>query len=436
MSNMTSSMDSKMSKNERLYINRSNKALNKTVDRIDFIRLLLEDTELDPMFDLDQIVHSDYCKGKTDVTTVFNKKMVNFSEIMCKLGKYLVYIKSGTTGHTFKGMSIPDPTRPDMELNYAVKVVAYPREEHYGDINDINRPENAELLMLKILAYFVVKRHTPHIVLPITTFNAKIHTFISLAKNNLVKSKKYNKFIDRYKNNEFYDDVSILISEWANGSDLLEYLRGKYTRLTIKEWRVIFFQIISTVAVIQSKYPSFRHNDLKLNNILIQNIESTQDSNSAFVYTVDNQTFYVPNIGMRCKIWDFDFACIPGIVENSKVDAKWTNKINVKAESHPYYDVHYFFNTMVSESFIHGFFDQDSNGNPNVPTEVTDFVKRVIPLKIRTGKYVSERGRLLVSYDQFTKIRGITYRTPLEILMYDPFFAKMRLVKDEHSNDV
>ena len=200
---ITSSVDSRTSKNDRLYENMSNNPLNKTPDRIEFIRLLLENTQLKPMFEMDTIVEKNHYKDVKDVTKIFDKKNVVFRDAMCSLGNFLVYIKSGTTGHTFKGMSIPDPSRPDMELNYAVKIVAYPKEKYYGDVNDIDRPENAELMMLKILSYFVVKRHTPHIVLPITTFNSKIQTFIALSKTNLVKSSKYDKFIKLYENNAF-----------------------------------------------------------------------------------------------------------------------------------------------------------------------------------------------------------------------------------------
>jgi hypothetical protein len=421
----TSSMDSKASKNDRLYENMNNNPLNKTLDRIEFIRLLLENTELSPMFEMDNVVEKNHFKHIKDITEVFDKKNVVFRDAMCSLGNFLVYIKSGTTGHTFKGMSIPDPRRPDMELNYAVKIVAYPKEEYYGNVNDVDRPENAELMMLKILSYFVVKRHTPHIVLPITTFNSKIQTFIALSKTNLVKSNKYDKFIKQYEKNAFYDDVSVLISEWANGGDLLEYLREYFSSLTVKEWRVIFFQVISTIAIIQSKYPGFRHNDLKLNNILIQNI-NVGKKDGTFVYTVNEQTYYVPNTGKRCKIWDFDFACIPGIVENSKVNALWTDGINVKSEAHQYYDIHYFFNTMISPGFISDFFGRDKNGIPLVPDDVTEFVKRVVPSRLRTGKYVSKKGRLLINYDQLQNIRGLFYKTPLEILEQDPFFAKMR----------
>jgi hypothetical protein len=36
-----------------------------------------------------------------------------------------------------------------------------------GSIYDVRRPENAEIMILKILSYLILYRQTPHIVLPI-----------------------------------------------------------------------------------------------------------------------------------------------------------------------------------------------------------------------------------------------------------------------------
>lgn len=50
-----------------------------------------------------------------------------------------MYIKSGSTGHTFKCIISNNET-------LAVKVVAYSKNSIYGDnIDDVNRPENCEL---------------------------------------------------------------------------------------------------------------------------------------------------------------------------------------------------------------------------------------------------------------------------------------------------
>ena len=50
---------------------------------------------------------------------------------------------------------------------------------------------------------------------------------------------------------EYYDEVSVLISEWANGGDLLDYIRKNYKTMKIRDWRVIIFQLLSVLAVIQ-----------------------------------------------------------------------------------------------------------------------------------------------------------------------------------------
>ena len=93
---------------------------------------------------------------------------------------------------------------------------------------------------------------------------------------------------------EYYSNVSILISEWANAGDFLDYLRKNYKNFKVKQWRCIFFQFLSVLAIIQSKYPNFRHNDLKANNILVHKISKT---NNSFTYKVVGKTYIVPNIG-------------------------------------------------------------------------------------------------------------------------------------------
>ena len=58
----------------------------------------------------------------------------------------------------------------------------------------------------------------------------------------------YKKFVERYNDGEFEDFVSVLISEWCNGGDLLDYIRKNYATMTLKQWIVIIFQILFTLA--------------------------------------------------------------------------------------------------------------------------------------------------------------------------------------------
>jgi serine/threonine protein kinase len=400
-----------------------NKKFDGINDRIEFIKLLLGDNNLNSMVDFD-MCDTEHVENRTngfDIRKIMEKKYMDFNKLICDIGGKLLYIKSGTTGHTFKGI-IYDNDGISEILNYAIKVVAYPIRENYGDVNDVKRPENAELMMLRVLSYFVVNAQTPHIVLPIGTFNTSIKPFIALAKNKIVENKKYDQFIKRYKQSEYHDDVSILISEWANGGDLLDYIKNNYKKMKLRDWRTLFFQIISVLCVIQNKYPGFRHNDLKANNILVQNID-LRKKNNYYLYKLHLATerydFLVPNIGIQIKIWDFDFACIPGIVENSKVNSDWTDKINVKPVQNRYYDLHYFFNTLTMKGFFPEFWE-----SKEIHHQVKQFVRDIVPeqySKVNTdsndNQFVTNRGRILINTE---------YTYPEKILLENSFFNKMR----------
>ncbi|ADO67343.1 putative serine/threonine protein kinase [Cafeteria roenbergensis virus] len=343
-----------------------------------------------------------------DIRDILPKKNYDFGKVIEQIGGKLLYIKSGSTGHTFRGVYLEEVDKP----SYALKVVAYPRKENYGDVYSPSRPENAELIILSILSQFVLSNQTPHIILPICTFNTSISPFVGLPKNDFVKNKKYDQFVERYKNKEYYSNVSILISEWASYGDLGDFLKKKYHKFTLKHWKVLFFQIISVLAVIHKKYPQFRHNDLKANNILVDKVPISKKYNR-YMYEVNGQSYVIPTVGFNIKLWDFDFACIPGLADNSKVSAKWTSKININPIQNRYYDLHYFFNTLTQKGFMANFFEDSL-----IPNEVKEFIHRIIPEPYREpGKYVSERGRILIN-DEIT--------TPDWVIKNDLFFGEFR----------
>ena len=379
------------------------KKYDKLPYRLEFIKKILFDNRLTPLLDIDLNETATF----SDIRNVLQKKTYDFNYIMNTINAKLVYIKSGSTGHTFKGFTVNG--KGEIEDSFAVKVVAYPKKERYGNLNDIKRPENAELFMLKLLSYFVVNNQTPHIILPIATFNTSIKPFLVL-KDTIIKHKRYDEFVEKFNNGEYYDNVSVLISEWANSGDLLDYFRKNIKSLKLVHYKVIFFQVLSVLAVIQNKYPEFRHNDMKANNLLVHKIECHR--NNKYKYKINGQKYIIPNVGIQVKLWDFDFACIPPVVRNTKVEAKWTDKINIKPVQNKYYDIHYFFNTLTKKGFISDFFSYTE-----IPQDVKDFFRRVVPEKYSTGKEVTDRGRLLVDDE---------YLSPDGILKSDPFFAVFR----------
>jgi serine/threonine protein kinase len=394
---------------------------NHTLDfRLGFVRNILKTNKIEGLIadasSEDVLTHHEHDDQEgecQDIKCVLRKHLMNFEKTILTLGETLDYIKSGTTGHIFKC------TNAKLGLCYAVKVVAYPNRSHYGDPNIMDRPENAELLMLKVLSQFVICNKTPHIVLPIGVFDTSLKSIMDVTSEKVVGSSRYNEFVERYNNGYFYQQASVLISEWADKGDLLDYIRKNYKIMSLMDWKVIFFQQISVLAVIHRKYEDFRHNDAKANNWMVQS--SAASTNSYRTYNIGEKYYVVPSIGLIVKLWDFDFSCIPGLIGNSKVDAEWTNDINVKASKNQYYDLHYFFNSLGREEFFPQFWTSRS-----IPREVKDFAETVVPVRYRENtKYVTKSGRITTDEEVWT---------PKRLLEEHPFFDEFRHSKSEYVN--
>ena len=342
-----------------------------------------------------------------DTRYVLNKRKIDVTKFLIEIGAKLDYVSSGATGHLFRGDVIRDGK---VIYQFAMKVAAYRKHASYGEITNTQRPENAEIMMLRTLSYFVVKNQTPHLILPIVTFYSDIKVFLSLAEYGYIKhdSDKYDKFIKDYKEGGYDRTVSILLSQWANRGDFLDFARKRYKNFKLIHWKVFFFQILSVLAVIQSKYPNFLHHDLKLNNVLVQKIPKT---GKPWQYTICNKLYILPDIGYQLKLWDFDFACIEGVVDNIKTTENWTKRINVTPKKHQYYDIHYCFNTMLK------FIPELVTDKKHVPQEMLQFVYRVVPEKYRDSVRVTKKGRLLTD-DEYT--------TPKRLLEEDEFFTDFR----------
>ena len=409
------------------------------------IKKLMETSNLDstnPLKNLDQYAETECFAGSRDkdsksqdTRTYLGKRTLNFYNVINKLDGQLVYIKSGAYGHTFKGV-VPDENDNE-KASFAVKVVAYPKRDGYGSMHNITRPENAEICMLKTLSYFVIKKQTPHIILPISIFDTSIKPFLTLQTDNPedtfvpVDNKNYKEFIKHYNQGKYYEKVSVVISEWANRGDLGMFLKKNYKKLHLIHWQCLFFQILSVLAIIQSKYPNFRHNDFKANNVLIS---KTETCNKKLLYKVNGKEYLLPSIGYCTYMWDFDFACIPDVVENSKVYQQWTNDMNITSKQNRYYDVHYFFSTLIYKGFLPELMEDNA-----VPIEVKDFINYVIPEKYRPyNQTCAEMVKKMLhdntlSINLKTKLKEAINKYSPKEMYYKEFCSK--IINDEDIND-
>ena len=414
-----------------------NDKLTSVQIRLNNIKNLLTDANLEsinPIYNATENTDTDFFSGKQqmkenkscDSRIVLCKRDLDFYKVMGKLKCNLVYVKSGAYGSTFKGIVFDKSSKEEkIKYTFALKVVAYNKSDKYGSINDLTRPENAEICMLKLLSYFVIKNLTPHIMLPISTFNCNIKPFLTLQEEGLIdiNNAKYKEFVDDYNKGCFHDKVSILMSEWADRNDLGMFLKKNYKKLNIIHWKTILFQIILTLAQIQLKYLQFRHNDLKANNILINQISPALYT--SMIYRINNMEFRVPNIGYSIYLWDFDFACIPNVIENKKIYRAWASNFNITPVQNRYYDIHYFFCTLLFKGFL-----PELLTDTNVPKELIDFINYVLPTEFRPIVKNSKKDeqKILPSQKTSDRCRLIVdeeYLLPIDILKHNFFSVFM-----------
>ena len=111
----------------------------------------------------------------------------------------------------------------------------------------------------------VYDKYTPHINLYINSFKTKYKTVSPL----FTKHKVPNKIPKS-------GDYLVLISEFAEYCDVHGFLKNEINRNT-STIKSILFQVIFTLAVLNKKYPGFRHNDLSPANCTCsKNIKSTR----------------------------------------------------------------------------------------------------------------------------------------------------------------
>ena len=106
-------------KNNNLNNNQDNQDKDSIPMRIQFIKNLLEGKDLQPLVNFDSTDTENFvCRNfndnnndnesgdSYDTRVVLKKRILDFKNVIQQIGGKLKYIKSGTTGHTFKGIFI------------------------------------------------------------------------------------------------------------------------------------------------------------------------------------------------------------------------------------------------------------------------------------------------------------------------------------------
>ena len=113
-------------------------------------------------------------------------------------------------------------------------------------------------------------------------------------------------------------------------------------------WRILFFQILQVLMVININHPNFRHNDLHLKNFLVDKTMAK----GFYLYKIKftkhkNYTYYIiPDLGFQIRLWDFDYSTNGMNLRNRKLMVYDSNKDtyhNYSNISNKYSDMFYIF---------------------------------------------------------------------------------------------
>jgi hypothetical protein len=176
-----------------------------------------------------------------------------------------------------------------------------------ADAKDLHSQANMNSVIAYLLSDMLIKGLTKHILLGL--LNMDIHV-----KDIAMFLERFPELADMATKRSKLVHASI--TERFFKMTTLEEALGGAAEWTDDDFRVLFFQVLHTLAVIQHKYPTFRHNRL-LPKFLHCYIKDRRVGDKPSVYLLGKVQFEVPSNGIDIKMYHFDNANIAGQWENA-----------------------------------------------------------------------------------------------------------------------
>lgn len=140
-----------------------------------------------------------------------------------------------------------------------------------------------------------------------------------------------------------------MITNFEHVNTLYELMTEHY--FTESYWKIIMFQVTFLLAVIQEKYPNFRHNDLRPDNILIKRQNKKQH-----VYEMDDLQWTIHS-NIQVMLHDFDYSVLHG-KQDENIQVRHHDFLGRSYEHNPVYDLHNFLN------YCFNYHEMDPKNNP------------------------------------------------------------------------
>ena len=124
----------------------------------------------------------------------------------------------------------------------------------------------------------------------------------------------------------------VFYNELAQG-DLLNWLKNEHS---VDEWESMIFQVWTSLYCLQ-KYMKLVHNDLRLPNILFH--KTIPHPETSWRYIIDNEEYYLPNLGYVFVITDFGSADLLEYEKNGKKKELIKKKLELNTDLHFFHDL-------------------------------------------------------------------------------------------------
>ena len=236
------------------------------------------------------------------------------------------------------------------------------------------------------------------------------HKGLKLEYNIMMKIFKFSPHIVTPYMFVSCEKEELLYQEYANGGDLLDVITKHHAVISPTHMKTIIFQILVTLATVQKKVPSFKHNDMHLKNVLLDLDFKTTGS-------IKYGTSFVPNIGLRALINDYGFATMASVPNPKVVSKEFAATFGIAPDSHKMYDAHLFLNALYIELSKYPEFKG-----------VLEFITSAIPSKYlgaETSHIVNSRLRYGMSHPDFPSFLK---------LLYHPYFSEFKKERTNFTN--
>lgn len=139
-----------------------------------------------------------------------------------------------------------------------------------------------------------------------------------------------------------------LLSEMAD-NNLNVLTQSPHT--TEDELIALLFQVFVTLATVQAIFPDFRHNDLHMANVLIQDLKPNQQNSAITKYKICGKEYWVDltRFPRRVLLWDMYYASTRGrkdVIKDNLTPCKPTLHGGKRTNRNQYFDIHKLLDSM------------------------------------------------------------------------------------------